>query len=150
MSDPSRTALGEVASLWRYPVKSMQGEELQQAGIGQCGLLGDRAYALIDSSDGKVASAKNPRKWPTLFDFHARLLEAQLDVDISAVGITLPDGVTVTSGQDHVDDILSRALQRRVTLQATPPPAIQAEEYWPDMDGLTTATRSPTLICRQE
>jgi hypothetical protein len=137
MSEISTTALGSVASLWRYPVKSMQGEQLPQTEIGRCGLLGDRAYALIDSSDGKVASAKNPRKWPTLFDFHATLVDApQLDVEMSAVGITLPDGTTVVSGQDRIDEILSRVLQRQVTLQTTPPPAIQAEEYWPDMDGL--------------
>jgi uncharacterized protein len=45
------------------------GEELNVAEVAKDGLLGDRAYALVDSLDGKVASAKNPRKGPTLFDF---------------------------------------------------------------------------------
>jgi len=52
-----------------YPVKSMQGEELSAIEATERGLLGDRAYALVDSADGKAATAKNPRKWPTLFGF---------------------------------------------------------------------------------
>ncbi len=55
---------GSVVSLWRYPVKSMMGEELNASEVTERGLLGDRAYALVDRSDGKVASAKNPRKCP--------------------------------------------------------------------------------------
>src|SRR5207245_1392563 len=46
--------LGSVVSLWRYPVKSMMGEELNAAEVTKVGLLGDRAYALIDSSEGRV------------------------------------------------------------------------------------------------
>ena len=53
-----------VATLWRYPVKSMQGEELNAADITGVGLLGDRRFAVIDPATGKVAGAKNPRKWP--------------------------------------------------------------------------------------
>ena len=34
--------VGKVASLWRYPVKSMQGEELSESELSQHGLLGDR------------------------------------------------------------------------------------------------------------
>ena len=64
MSDASGSETGAVVSLWRYPVKSMMGEELNTAQVWEHGLVGDRAYALLDSSDGKVATAKNPRKWP--------------------------------------------------------------------------------------
>ncbi|MFQ5985227.1 MAG: MOSC N-terminal beta barrel domain-containing protein, partial [Alphaproteobacteria bacterium] len=52
--------VGSVVSLWRYPVKSMMGEELSASAVTERGLLGDRAYALMDPSNGKVASAKNP------------------------------------------------------------------------------------------
>ena len=62
---------GSVVALWRYPVKSMMGEELNASAVTEWGLLGDRAYGLVDRLDGKVASAKNPRKWPRLFDFRA-------------------------------------------------------------------------------
>ena len=71
----TQSALGSIVSLWRYPVKSMMGEELNAAEVTKGGLLGDRAYALTDTSDGKVASAKNPRKWPNLFDYRAAFVE---------------------------------------------------------------------------
>src|SRR6266852_159 len=75
MSDATQTATGAVASIWRYPVKSMMGEELNDARVSDQGLLGDRVYALLDGSDGKVATAKNPRKWPTLFAFRSTFIE---------------------------------------------------------------------------
>ncbi len=140
-------ALGSVVSLWRYPVKSMMGEELTAAEVTERGLLGDRAYALVDSSDGKVASAKNPRKWPRLFDFRAAFIDdLRPGATVSPVRITLPDGTVVTSGQSDLREVLSRALNREVTLDVTDrghgqavesdPWAVRAEEYWPDMDGL--------------
>jgi len=129
-----------VASLWRYPVKSMQGEELGSTEVTQLGLLGDRAYALIDSTDGKAATAKNPRKWPTLLGFRATLMESpRPDAGVPQVRIALPDETTVTSQQGDVNQVLSRALHRTVTL--TPARSghagtVTSEEYWPDMDGL--------------
>ena len=61
---------GSVASLWRYPVKSMQGEELTATEVTERGLLGDRAYALIDSVDGKAATAKQPKQLALPCSFH--------------------------------------------------------------------------------
>ena len=63
--------IGSLASLHRYPVKSMMGEELATTRIGPKGLQGDRAFALMDPATGKIASAKNPSKWPGLFRFRA-------------------------------------------------------------------------------
>src|ERR1700752_3412979 len=94
------TVLGSIVSLWRYPVKSMMGEELNAAEVTKGGLLGDRAYALVDASDGKVASAKNPRKWPQLFDCRAALADApRTGMKVSPVRITLPDGTIINSEQ---------------------------------------------------
>jgi hypothetical protein len=135
-------AVGSVVSLWRYPVKSMMGEELNAAEVTDRGLLGDRAYVIVDSADGKVASAKNPRKWPHLFDFRAALVDApRPGAKVPPVRITLPEGTVVTSEQSEVNRILSRALDREVTLDATErgqraPWTPKAEEYWPDMEGL--------------
>src|SRR5260370_12782316 len=114
-----------------------------------CGLLGDRAYALIDTSDGRVASAKSPRKWPQLFDFRAALAEApRTGVKVPPVRITLPDCTIVNSEQPDVHQILSKVLKREVTLDAAQAhqevvesalPNVRpaaAEEYWPDIEGL--------------
>jgi len=137
MSHTIRTEVGSVVSLWQYPVKSMMGEELNATEVTERGLLGDRAYALVDSSDGKVATAKNPRKWPRLFDFRATFIEpAQAAAKIPPVRIALPDGTTVTSDQGDLNQILSKALNREVALRAARGGAVNAEEYWPDMDGL--------------
>jgi uncharacterized protein YcbX len=134
----TQRVLGSTVSLWRYPVKSMMGEELNAAEVAKGGLLGDRAYALVDSSDGKVASAKNPRKWPQLFDFRAALTDApRTGVRVPPVRITLPDGTIVNSGQPDAHQILSTVLKREVTLSALPDRhTATAEEYWPDIEGL--------------
>src|SRR6266542_2877739 len=108
MSNARQTELGSVVSLWRYPVKSMMGEELNATEVTERGLLGDRAYALVDSSDGKVATAKNPRKWPRLFDFRATFIEPPpAATKVPPVRIVLPDGSNVTSDQSDLNKILS-------------------------------------------
>jgi uncharacterized protein YcbX len=110
---------GSVVALWRYPVKSTMGEELNASEVTRSGLLGDRAYAVVDSSDGKVASAKNPRKWPGLFDFRAVLAEPPSSSrSMPAARITLPDGAIAQSGRPDLNRILSKVLGREVTLQS--------------------------------
>jgi len=137
MASATQIAFSSVVSLWRYPVKSMMGEELNATEVTERGLLGDRAYALVDSSDGKVATAKNPRKWPRLFDFRATFIEPpRAAAKVPPVRIALPDGNTVTSDQGDLNQILSHALNREVTLGAAQRGAVNAEEYWPDMEGL--------------
>ena len=134
----TQSVVGSIVSLWRYPVKSMMGEELNAAEVTKGGLLADRAYALVDGSDGKIASAKNPRKWPTLFDFRAALADTpRTGVKVPPVRIALPDGTIVNSVQPDIDQILSEALHREVRLSAQPERrAATAEEYWPDIEGL--------------
>jgi hypothetical protein len=142
--------LGKVASLWRYPVKSMQGEELSESEITQHGLLGDRVYALVDVAEGKAASAKNPGKWPTLLACKALFTEQpKKGAAPPAVRITLHDGSAANSTARDCHQILSRAMKRTVILavadrgwmsgvHATLPGtwAGKAEQYWPDIDGL--------------
>ena len=70
----TRVPIGSMVSLWRYPIKSMIGEELNSSNMTGRGLAGDRSYGLIDQETCKVASAKNPRKWRKLFDFRAAFI----------------------------------------------------------------------------
>ena len=115
----------------------MMGEELNAADVTERGLLGDRAFALVDPADGKVASAKSPRKWPNLFDFRAALAEAQPTGEtIPTVRITLPDGTTVTNQRSDLNEILSKVFGRPVAFESTVPEAPTLEEYWPDLEGL--------------
>jgi uncharacterized protein len=128
---------GSVLCVLRYPVKSMMGEELTVADVTESGLLGDRAYALIDNITGKIASAKNPRKWARLFDCHASFVEPpRKGHPVPPVWIMLPDGSNITSDQPNANAVLSRFFEREVTLAKTAPESPALEEYWPDIDGL--------------
>jgi uncharacterized protein len=115
---------GTVRSLWRYPIKSMLGEELESCALGERGFTGDRAYALVDE-DGKIVSAKNPRKWARIYECRARF-------DDGDVTIALPDGATVRASEPEAVTALSNLFGRRTVLQriATSPPVI--EELWLD------------------
>src|SRR5438105_9599704 len=106
---------GSVVALWRYPVKSMMGEELNAAEVTERGFVGDRQFAVVDSSTGKVAGAKNPRKWGNFFDFRAAYVEPpQRGSKLPAVRLTLPDGTVVTSDQPDLTQILASAFGREV------------------------------------
>lgn len=109
----------QVASLWRYPVKSMQGEELNAAEVTAAGLLGDRRFAVVDTMTGKVAGAKNPRKWPGFFSFRSAYVAPPAGgADLPAVRITMPDGASATSTDAALPKLLSAALGREVALSA--------------------------------
>ncbi len=133
----ARKATGTVVSLWRYPVKSMLGEELNSSYVTERGLVGDRAYALIDQKTGKVASAKNPRKWGRLFDFRSIFIDTpQFVENIPRTRITFPDGSHIFSDQDDIDYSLSKVLGQDVRLMRASLEKPSYEEYWPDIDGL--------------
>ncbi|HVE66345.1 MAG TPA: MOSC N-terminal beta barrel domain-containing protein [Thermoanaerobaculia bacterium] len=126
------TLAGSVRAIWRYPVKSMLGEELDSSEVGERGLTGDRAWALV-SDDGKIVSAKNPRKWGTLFGYRAALVETPRSAhDLPAVRITLPDGRVVRTDDAAVNRLLSDALGHETTLTNVAPDAPVLEELWLD------------------
>lgn len=131
-----------VASMWRYPVKSMLGEVVDSVGIDERGLAGDRAYALIDAETGFVVSAKNPRRWARLFAFRAEYLEPPaVGADPPPVRITLPDGTALRSDDPGVDAALSSAVGRAVRLQTRAPEAPIIEDLAADVDDIPVELR---------
>jgi MOSC domain-containing protein len=130
-------SLGLLASLHRYPVKSMMGEAINAAHISPQGLFGDRSYALCDMETGKIVSAKNPRKWPNLFSYRASYTSPpEAGQNVPPVRVMLPDGGFAVSSMPDFAQTLSATLGRSVTLLTTPPKDPQLEEYWPDMEEL--------------
>jgi uncharacterized protein YcbX len=127
--------LGTVAAVWRYPVKSMRGEELDAGMVGERGLTGDRAWAVIDEESGAVASAKRPRRWARLLASRAAAVTAESGGGITC-RITLPDGRTVVAGAREADATLSEAIGRPVRLASTPPQGASIERWTPDIAGL--------------
>lgn len=93
-----------VCGLWRYPVKSLAGEQLDRAEVGESGLDGDRTWGLVDLESGLVLTA---RRVPELL--FARVADRGRS---GRVRLELPDG-TLTDD----DEVLSRWLGRRVTLR---------------------------------
>jgi uncharacterized protein len=137
MAETQELVTGKIVAIWRYPVKSMMGEELNATDVTERGLSGDRAYALIDAETGKVASAKNPRRWPNLFDFRARYDEPPLDdQSLPPARITLPDGETLTTDQADVETRLSAGVGRPVRLAREARESETAEGYSPDYEWL--------------
>ena len=123
---------GTVAELWRYPVKSMQGERIDAARVTATGLVGDRAYAVVDAESATVGSAKHPRLWGPLLQCRARYLSPPTDERPAVVSIRLPDGRETGSDDPEVDRLLSQLLGRAVRLTTTAPEGNSYLAVWPD------------------
>ena len=126
--------VGSVVALWRYPVKSMMGEQLNASEVTDRGLLGDRRYALVDRETDRSRARVREVADSHPGDIH---VEAPASSDgLPAVRITLPDGRIVRSDDPDVDQVLSTDIGRDVALDRSAPEAPSLEEYWPDMEGL--------------
>mgnify|MGYP003576513581 CR=1 FL=1 len=110
-------SVGSVAALWRFPVKSMGGEELGEAELTSQGIFGDRAFAVMDVETGKIVSAKSVRLFPHVLDCKATFVESpRFGRPLPAVRIALPNGRAVNSDSPDADGTLSDFFQRHVTL----------------------------------
>jgi len=128
--------IGVIAAIHRYPVKSMMGEEMNTARIGTKGVLGDRVFALTDPATGKIASAKNPSKWPGLFSYRAAFTRPpEENGKMPPARILFPDGSAVLTEDKTIEAKLSASLGKPVKFSGAPGSGT-LEEYWPDIDGL--------------
>jgi uncharacterized protein YcbX len=129
----SSEQVGTIRALWRYPVKSMLGEELDAVDVSERGVVGDRAYALRDRETGKVASAKHPKLWPNLLACRAAFVDAtRPDNELPPVRIELADGNAVLSDAPDVDTVLSRFFGRDVELAHAAQNGFTIDQYHPD------------------
>ena len=118
--------VGTVGALWRYPVKSMLGEQLPAAEVTERGVEGDRRLALVDRETGMIASAKTPRLWRSLLGCAATVEGS------SGVRITDPDGKSRWSTDADIDDALSAVAGREVALADRPPEHATLERSRPE------------------
>jgi uncharacterized protein YcbX len=117
------TQLGTVAQLWRYPVKSFQGEPVERLEIGPGGATGDRVYAVVDPVAGKVLSAKR----------YAELLLASARWEGDEVVLMLPDGDEHAAGDPKVHVALSEWLDLDVRLERPPAEGVYPMEMYTGM-----------------
>ena len=132
-----------VDSLWRYPVKSMVGERLDEVLLSSSGVAGDRGWAVRDEVRGGIRGAK---KIGGLMRFAARYdSDAGVEPPAGAgVTMTLPDGTEVRSSDPDVNEVLSRALDHEVSLWPLQP-ADDLDHYRrgaPDSDDMLEELRS--------
>jgi len=137
MAKSDAVMIGRIVSMWRYPVKSMLGEELNASHVTERGLLGDRAFAFLDPASGKIVSAKNPAKWSRMFECRASFTAPPVSGEkLPIVRITLPDGASISNDRPDLNPVVSKQLGRDVELMSMAPQAPCLEEYWPDIEGL--------------
>ncbi|MDX2097871.1 MAG: MOSC domain-containing protein [Leptolyngbyaceae cyanobacterium bins.59] len=130
----TQNMVGTIASLFRYPVKSMLGESLEAVEVTAQGILGDRAYALWDQETQRIASAKNPKKWAKLLNFQAMFTDTpRSHQSMPSVQFVLPDGTVETSDASNIDATLSEAVGREVQLLSSVPEQPSLDQYWPDV-----------------
>jgi hypothetical protein len=114
--------IGQVAQLWRYPVKSLGGGQVEHADIGPRGVLGDRLWAVRDLQRDVTASA---RRIPALLTATARypgpVPPTAGPGNVPEVEITFPDGTVLSSSDGEVHAKLSELAGRDVRLTALPP-----------------------------
>ena len=104
---------GRVAAIWRYPVKSMQGESLERCEVGEGGVPGDRGWPIRDEGAGEIRGAK---KFPVLMQCRARYRYEPAGAEIPPVELELPDGGRTASDASDVNERLSACVGRPVTL----------------------------------
>ncbi len=117
--------VGTVAEVWRYPVKSMQGERVERMEVAPGGAVGDRVLAVVDPAARKVMSAKR----------YALLLEASARVDPASgeVVVTLPDGTEHGASDPAIHGALSSWLDQEVRLEAPPVDGVYPMEMYSGM-----------------
>ena len=146
----SDNTLGAVSALWRFPVKSMGGEQPAAVELSARGVLGDRAYALIDAESGKVVSAKSVKLFPGLLQCHAAFsTEPQANQPLPPVRITLANGTAVTSDAPDVDRVLSAYFGRAVRLAQAAPADYTIDQYHPDVAGADPAGHRDVIVEQQ-
>jgi len=88
----ARREIGTVGALWRYPIKSMRGESLDEAWLTERGIIGDRVWAVRELARGGIMSA---RTFPTLLQLRAHYEGEPASDSAAPIKIELPDGGTL-------------------------------------------------------
>lgn len=115
--------IGKVQEVWRYPVKSMAGENITECAVGPQGIPGDRGWALRDDQAKEITNGK---RIPLLMQSEARYQEQPTNERIPCVDITLPDGTRLSSDSHEVNAKLSEVFGRDLTLWPLQPASDKA------------------------
>jgi uncharacterized protein YcbX len=124
MGDDNSTT-GSVQALWRYPIKSMMGEELAETNLTERGLTGDRAYAFVDKTTNRAAVV---RTWASsLMSYRAEYLMEPNAEAPAGVRIRTPDGAWLTTLQPDIEARISAVVDRTLSLMTQAPDGLLVE-----------------------
>ena len=132
--------LGKVDSIFRYPVKSMMGEKIEETCVTSNGVLGDRVWAVRDEVRGGIRGAK---KIPQLMQLSAACIVEPTEHGCDPAAVTLADGEVIRTDDQNINARLSQALNHKVTIWPIMPRE-QLDHYRrgaPDSDDLETELR---------
>lgn len=107
--------IGRVASIYRYPVKSMRGERLDAAEVGWRGLAGDRRYAFIDLGNRSGFPWLTARQFSGLLRYEPRF-ESPGDPGTSRVLVRTPAGRDLAVDSAELLDEIARESARDIRL----------------------------------
>lgn len=111
--------LGTIARIWRYPVKSMGGEDLTKASLTWRGIPGDRGWAPYDETRGGISGAK---RLPMLRHCSARYLSEPVSgAAPPRAEVTFPDGTSAGSDSSEAARALALLCGRPVVLHGLGP-----------------------------
>jgi uncharacterized protein YcbX len=117
-----RRQIGTVKELFRYPVKSMLGERLERIEVGERGVIGDRAWALRESANGNVVSAK---KFARMLELRATYESPpradEPDDESVPIKIQLPDGRALHAADADAAAMLSAVIGCEVVIERAQP-----------------------------
>jgi uncharacterized protein YcbX len=122
--------IGTVQQIWRYPVKSMAGEQLKDCTVGPLGLPGDRGWAVRDEEKSEI---KTGTRIPLLMQCASQYREKPGDDHIPHVTITFPDGSSANSNDVEINTRLSSVLGKRVKLWPRQPASNRAHYRRPGL-----------------
>jgi hypothetical protein len=105
--------IGIIKQIWRYPVKSMAGEQLEACSVGLHGIPGDRGWAIRDETAGEITNGKH---FPLLMQCSARYREAPANGSIPHVDMRFPDGLQLGSDVPDINARLTELLGKPVSL----------------------------------
>lgn len=119
-------AIGSIGGLWRYPVKSLYGEALEEAPLDDTGIIGDRRWALRSVLDEELVNCK---AIPSLLTMGASYQnDPAPGYGVAHAVITLPDGRQIGTDDPQVEAAVSAIAGRPLTLWPLLPEA-NAEHY---------------------
>jgi hypothetical protein len=145
------TNIGTVESLWRYPVKSMSGEEMPEMFMGFSGIYGDRCYAFKSSAARKGFPYLNANTQPQMLLYRPQFRHPDRSVKppnlIEAMQIA--PGVTPANAEPE-DSVLDVSTPSGETLSVDDPKLIEMLGAGISEKNLLTLIRSDRALtdCR--